>query len=82
MSRPESRARQYRKSDVVKKSGDAVAGRGDFIFLIEKKWGGFFAFNFGGWVFSGVMKKNYQVFFLGGISKNRKCMVILRVPSS
>lgn len=65
MSRPESRARQYRKSDVVKKSGDAVAGRGDFIFLIEKKWGGFFAFNFGGWVFSGCHeKKRYQV--LGG----------------
>ena len=67
MSRPEGRARQYRKSDVVKKSGDAVAGRGDFFFL--KTWGGFFAFNFGGWVFSGVMKKKGIKFWGGDIKE-------------
>ena len=56
---------------------------GGIFFFWSKKNGWFFAFNFGGWVFSGVMKKKTtKFFFWGGISKNRKCMVILRVPSS
>lgn len=58
MSRPQSRARQYRKS------GDVVAGRGMSFFLVRKKWGG--------WFFAFLLDDGFPFFFFGGVlSKNR-----------
>lgn len=64
--RPESRARQYRKSDVVKKSGDAVAGRGDFIFWSKKNGVGFLPSILEHGCFPGSWQKKLPSFFLGG----------------